>query len=358
MIKLQIKQTLLKGMENTNTVDKPTIGITIGDINGIGPEVIIKALADSRLLNYMTPVIYGSTKSLSFYKKAFKVDEFNYSQYKEDSPFNSRKVNVVNCWNEMINISVGEEAPEGGKSAFLALERAVEDYKKGLIDALVTGPINKNLIQGEQFRFPGHTEYLAEKFGARDSLMTMVSGSLKIGVVTGHIPLKDISAHLTKDKIKSKLNILLKSLKQDFGILKPRIAVLGVNPHAGENGLLGDEEEQVIAPAMEEFKNKGALVYGPYPADGFFGAGQFSKFDAILAMYHDQGLIPFKTLAFETGVNFTAGLPIIRTSPDHGAAYNIAGKDLADYTSMREAIYLAIDVYKKRKEIGMESANK
>lgn len=331
--------------------DKPIIGITIGDVNGIGPEVIIKALADHRLLNLFTPVIYGSTKALSFYKKAFNINEFNYSQSKVPGQFFPKKVNVINCWNEIFEIKPGEETVETGKSAFMALEKAVADYKKGIIDALVTAPISKKNIQNEQFKFPGHTEYLAEKFDAGDFLMMMVGASLRIGLATSHIPLKEVSNHLTKEKLTSKMMIMVNSLKSDFGIAKPKVAVLGLNPHAGEDGLLGNEENETLVPVINEFKAKGILAFGPFPADGFFGASQYHKFDGIIAMYHDQGLAPFKTLSFESGVNFTAGLSIVRTSPDHGTAYNIAGKNQADPDSMRSAIYLAIDILNKRKEI-------
>jgi 4-hydroxythreonine-4-phosphate dehydrogenase len=336
--------------EAARTEEKPIVGITIGDVNGIGPEVIIKTLADARLLNLLTPVIYGSTKALSFYKKHFNINEFNYSQAKNAGQFFHRKVNVINCWNEVFEIQAGEETPEAGRGTFQALEKAVSDYKAGYIHALVTAPISKNNIQSDQFKFPGHTEYLGEKFGAKDFLMMMVGSSLRVGIATGHIPLKDVSNELTHDKLMSKLLIMQKSLKNDFGIAKPKIAILGLNPHAGENGLLGSEEHMVIKPVINELKSKGILAFGPYPADGFFGVAHYNKFDGIMAMYHDQGLTPFKTLAFDTGVNYTAGLPIIRTSPDHGTAYNIAGKGEADPSSLREALFLAIDIYNMRKE--------
>ncbi|MBL3656408.1 4-hydroxythreonine-4-phosphate dehydrogenase PdxA [Fulvivirga sediminis] len=325
--------------------DKPRIGITIGDINGIGPEVIIKSLRDNRLLNYLTPVIYGSSKVLSFYKKTLKYEDFNFTQIKDDGKFQNRKINVVNCWNEMIEINTGEVTEGGGKSSFLALEKATQHLKQGLIDAIVTAPINKNNIQNDQFKFAGHTEYFTQKFGAKESLMFMATDNLKIGVVTGHLPLKDVSKKLTKELITQKLNIMESSLRNDFGIQKPKIALLGLNPHAGENGLLGKEDDHVIKPVINQFKSAGKLVFGPYPADGFFGKNDYTKFDAVLAMYHDQGLIPFKTLAFENGVNFTAGLPVIRTSPDHGTAYDIAGKNIASESSMLQAIYMAKDIY-------------
>ncbi|UII21089.1 4-hydroxythreonine-4-phosphate dehydrogenase PdxA [Fulvivirga ligni] len=338
--------------------DKARIGITLGDINGIGPEVTIKALRDNRLLNYITPVIYGSTKVLSYYRKALKIEDFNYTQVKDDGKFQSRKVNVINCWNEMIEIKTGEVTPEGGKASFNALEKATAHLKEGYIDALVTAPINKDNIQNDNFKFAGHTEYLTSKFGAEDSLMFMTTENLKIGVVTGHLPLKDVSKKLNKDLLLKKYSIMEQSLINDFGIMKPKIAILGLNPHAGENGLLGKEENELIIPVINKLKNEGKLVYGPFPADGFFGKNDYSKFDAVLAMYHDQGLIPFKTLAFENGVNFTAGLPIIRTSPDHGTAYDIAGKNIASASSMLHAIYMAKDIctiHEDRKEMAGES---
>lgn len=330
--------------------NKPKIGITVGDINGIGPEIIIKALADNRLLNYFVPVIYGSTKILSYYRKALHANDFNYSQVKEDGKFHFNKVNVVNCWDEMVDINAGEVTTEAGKASFLAIRKAAEDLMEKKIDAVVTAPINKNNIQSDDFKFPGHTEYFTEKFNAGDSLMFLTSGELRVGVVTGHIPINQVSKSITKEKVFSKLTIMEHSLRNDFGISKPRIAVLGLNPHAGEEGLIGNEEEKVLKPVIKSFQDKGHLVYGPFPADGFFGKGDYKKFNGILAMYHDQGLIPFKTLAFSTGVNFTAGLSVIRTSPDHGTAYDIAGQNKADEQSMREAIYSAFDIYKNRRE--------
>ncbi|MCA6073833.1 4-hydroxythreonine-4-phosphate dehydrogenase PdxA [Fulvivirga sedimenti] len=326
--------------------EKPVIGITLGDINGIGPEVVIKALADNRILNYMTPVIYGSTKVLAFYRKALNIENFNYSSFKNE--VQHKNINVVNCWDEMLPIEMGQVTESGGTSSFMALEQSVKDLNAGIIDAVVTAPINKHNIQRDEFRFAGHTEYFASAFGAQDSLMFMVSEDLRIGVVTGHIPLKDVSKKLTKGLISRKLKIMETSLREDFGIGKPKIAVLGLNPHAGEDGLLGTEDQEVIAPVIKEFKDKGKLVFGPFPADGFFGKGQYRNYDGILAMYHDQGLIPFKTIASQQGVNFTAGLPIIRTSPDHGTAYDLAGKNAANENSMRAAIFMAYDILKVR----------
>lgn len=334
---------------NDQPFQKPVLGISLGDINGIGPEVVIKALADDRMLKMITPVIYGSSKVLSYYRKAMRINEFTYHPIQEGDRAHTEKVNVVNCWQEMIEITMGQETAEGGRAAFLALQKATEHLQKGIIDGIVTAPINKNNIQTAEFQFPGHTEFFTETFKAKDSLMLLCSNDLRVGVVTGHIPLNKVSESLTAEKLRSKLLIFEKSLRQDFGIGKPRIAVLGLNPHAGESGLLGNEEQEVIIPVLNELKEKGKLLFGPFPADGFFGNGQFKKFDGILAMYHDQGLIPFKTLAFESGVNFTAGLTIVRTSPDHGTAYDICGKNLASEQSIREAIYLASDIIKKRR---------
>lgn len=332
-----------------HTLQKPVVGISLGDINGIGPEVVIKALADERILQMLTPVIYGSSKVLSYYRKALKYTDFNYHQLNEGDKAHPEKVNVMNCWQEMIEINMGQETSEGGRAALLALQKAAQHLQKGMIDGIVTAPINKNNIQSDEFRFPGHTEFFTETFGAKDSLMLLCSEGLRVGVVTGHIPLKEVSKQLTAEKLRSKLLILEKTLHKDFGIGKPRVAVLGLNPHAGEGGLLGNEEQELILPVIQELKEKGKLIFGPFPADGFFGTGQFKKFDGILAMYHDQGLIPFKTLAFESGVNYTAGLSIVRTSPDHGTAYDISGQGIASEQSIREAIYMACDIIRRRK---------
>ncbi|MGF1638875.1 MAG: 4-hydroxythreonine-4-phosphate dehydrogenase PdxA [Cyclobacteriaceae bacterium] len=334
--------------------ERPVIGITMGDINGIGPEVIIKALTNARLMEYITPVIYGSTKVLSYYRKAIDNEEFSYSQMRGFDQLSPRKVNVVNCWQDTLEIKAGEVTPEGGKSALLALTKSLDDLKDGHIEALVTGPINKHNMQSEEFSWVGHTEYITEKLGAKESLMMLTSKDMRVGVATGHMALKDVSSKLTRDVLTSKIRVFIQSLKNDFGIGKPKLAVLALNPHAGEEGLLGTEEVELIQPVIEEFKKKGNLVYGPFPADGFFGMLQYNKFDGVLAMYHDQGLVPFKTLAFETGVNFTAGLPKVRTSPDHGTAYNIAGKNVANEQSMREAIYLAADIVKQRRELQVQ----
>jgi len=334
-------------MEENN---KPTIAITIGDVNSIAPEVIIKALEDNRILKLMTPVVYGSGKILSYYRKALNIRDFNYFQLKKLEELNDKKLNVLNLWEETVNITMGQSTEEAGKYAFISIEKAVDDALAGNVDAIVTAPINKNNIQSDNFNFAGHTEYLAQKSEVKDSLMLLVDGDLRVGVVTGHIPIRDVANKVTAEKIDSKLDVLEKSLKQDFGIKKPKIAVLGLNPHAGDGGVIGNEEEDFIKPLIEKRKEKGKLVFGPFPADGFFGNQQYKNFDAVLAMYHDQGLIPFKTLAFSNGVNYTAGLPFVRTSPDHGTAYDLTGKGQADETSMRQALFLASDIIKNRKE--------
>jgi 4-hydroxythreonine-4-phosphate dehydrogenase len=325
----------------------PVIGISLGDFNGIGTEVTIKALADKRILNMMTPVIFGSSKVVSYYRKAIGADDFNFLAIKSLDEIAYGKVNVINCWKKVL-VEPGKVTDEAGEAAWISLKTATQALKNEQIDGIVTAPINKNNIQNEEFKFAGHTEYFATTFEAKEMLMTMVHDRFRVAVATGHIPLSEVSNQLTRELVRRKLQVLEVSLKQDFGILKPKVAVLGVNPHAGEEGLLGSEEQHIIRPVIEELKNKGKLIFGPYPADGFFGADAQHKFDGVLAMYHDQGLIPFKALAFEHGVNFTAGLPVVRTSPDHGTAYDIAGKGEASEVSMREALYLACDVIKHR----------
>lgn len=333
---------------------QPVIGISIGDINGIGPEVIIKALDDKRMMNQMTPIIYGSPKVLSFYRKELGYEQFNFMTIKDMDNIAYGKVNVITCWDDPLEVTPGKVTQAGGNAAWWSLKKAAEDLKAGLLDAIVTAPINKNNIQNEDFTFAGHTEFFTETFEAAESLMFLVQDEFRVGVVTGHIPLQAVSQQLTQDKIRRKLVIMENSLRYDFGKLKPRIAVLGLNPHAGEEGLLGPEEKETIQPVIQALKESGKLIFGPFPADGFFGAMLHQQFDAVLAMYHDQGLIPFKTLAFEKGVNFTAGLPVVRTSPDHGTAYDIAGKNQANAASMREALYLACDVLKNREENKVE----
>ena len=329
--------------------EKIKIGITHGDINVIGYEVIIKALMDPRILELCIPVVYGSPKVAAYHRKALNIDNFSFNTINTVEEASEKRANIINCVDEEIRVELGRSTTAAGESAFLALESAFKDLRDKKIHAIVTGPINKYNIQSENFPFNGHTEYLQAFFDAEEVLMLMVGNILKVGVVAGHIPMSQLATYITKDRILSKLRVLNHSLREDFGIRKPRIAVLALNPHAGDNGVIGNEEIETIIPAIEQAKNENILALGPYPADGFFGSGSFTKFDAILAMYHDQGLIPFKTLVADEGVNFTAGLPVIRTSPAHGTAYDIVGKDEAQCGSFLNALYLACDIYKNRK---------
>lgn len=333
------------------------IGISIGDINGIGPEVIIKAFSDPRILLDCTPVIYGSTKTLSYHKKLIENNDFAYQSCKTADEALNRKVNVVNVWDEDINFEIGKATEVGGQFAFKSLEAATQDLASGKIDVLVTAPISKEAMAKSGFQFPGHTEYLANMAGEDDALMLMVSGELRVALVTSHIALKDVSSTLTKEKIYQKIVAFEKSLKKDFGIIRPKIAVFGVNPHAGENGKMGTEELEQIIPAINQAKSENILAFGPFPADGFFGSNARMNYDGVLAMYHDQGLTAFKALAFEDGVNFTAGLPIVRTSPDHGTAYDIAGQNKASAQSFLSAIYLAMDIHANNQRIKEIYAN-
>jgi 4-hydroxythreonine-4-phosphate dehydrogenase len=328
--------------------NKPIIGISIGDINGISIEVTIKALKDARIHKIITPVIYAHGKALTYYRKLLNLDDFNFMQIKSITEVHHKKINVINVVEECPEIIPGVETAEAGKLALAALDCAIKDLKNQQIDALVTAPLNKNNINNPDRKFVGHTEYLTAAFGNNKSLMFMVTDDMRIGMVTGHIPLREVAENITTEKVHEKLEIMLKSLETDFGVKKPKVAVLGLNPHAGEEGLLGREEDEIIRPVIKEFKDKGALVFGPYPSDGFFGMMHQKKFDGVLAMYHDQGLIPFKALAFSTGVNFTAGLPVTRTSPDHGTAYNISGKNMAEEGSMRSALFQAYDIIVKK----------
>lgn len=330
--------------------NKIKIGISIGDVNGIGLEVILKTLSENRILDYCTPIVYGHTKVASYHRKALGLSDFNFNVITEPSLANPKKANIINCWEEDVKIELGVANETGGKYALLSLEKATEDLIKGDIDALVTAPINKHNIQSETFKFPGHTEYLMERSGSNDVLMFLLSEDIRVGVVTGHIPIADVPKSITADKIVKKLVMMNESLKKDFWIEKPKIAVLGLNPHAGDNGLLGTEEAEIIMPAIQQAFDRGVICFGPYPADGFFGKGSYKQFDAVLAMYHDQGLIPFKTIAFSTGVNYSAGLKIVRTSPDHGTGYDIAGKNLADPTSFIEALFAATHIVRNRRE--------
>ncbi len=327
---------------------KVKVGITHGDINGISYEVILKTLQESRILEMCTPVIYGSPKVAAYHRKVLNMEGLSINHVKSAHEASHNRVNIINCIDEEIRVELGKSTEAAGESSFMALERAVEDLHKGEIQILITAPINKENIQSDKFNFPGHTEYLANSFNVSDVVMLMVSRNMKVGVVTGHIPLGEVAQNITREKILSKLRVIARSLREDFAATNPRIAVLALNPHAGDNGLLGKEEQEIIIPAIEKARNEGITALGPFPADGFFGSGDFARFDAVLAMYHDQGLIPFKFSAFEEGVNYTAGLPVIRTSPSHGTAYNIAGEDKASPDSFREALYLAIDIHKNR----------
>ena len=330
---------------------RPVIGISLGDFNGIGPEVNLKSLQGNQLCRFLTPVIYGSQRVLNRYRQLLDMKDWQLHPTPDATELNTKLTNVITCFDDsQTAIEPGRVTGQAGQAAFACLQRAVDDLKAGHLNALVTAPINKHNIQSEAFAFPGHTEYLASQFQAREVLMLMVAEGLRVGVVTGHVPLGEVQQRITTEAVSRKLTALLHSLQYDFGISRPRVALLGLNPHAGENGLLGSEENNVLIPVIEQFTKKGELVFGPYPADGFFGMQHWQKFDAVLAMYHDQGLMPFKMLAFDDGVNFTAGLPVVRTSPDHGTAYDIAGKNLADAGSMLQALYTAADIYRNRSE--------
>ncbi|MFV0344828.1 MAG: 4-hydroxythreonine-4-phosphate dehydrogenase PdxA [Bacteroidales bacterium] len=327
---------------------KIRVGITPGDINGIGYEVVLKTLEDTRLLELCTPIIYGSSKVASYFKDVLDYKQIYINSINSANYSDSNKINLVNVNDATIKVELGKMTEDGGKASFESLESAVSDLKSGLIDVVVTAPISKENIQRSGFKYSGHTEYFADSFGSRSFTMLMVSNSLKIGFVTSHVPLKDVSELISKDLIKEKLQILSDTLLRDFAKRKGRIAVLSLNPHCGENGVLGSEEQEIIIPAIKEAANMGINVHGPYAADGFFGSAVYKKFDAVLAMYHDQGLPVFKLLDFESGVNYTAGLEIIRTSPVHGTAFDKAGKNEADESSFRSALYLAIDIHRNR----------
>ena len=329
--------------------NKIVVGITHGDLNGIGYEVILKTLSDSRILDSIIPVIYGSAKVAAYHRKNIDVPSINLNIINSTKEINSKRINIINCTEAEVKVEYGRSTEEAGKLAYIALEKATEDLKTGGIDVLVTAPINKKNIQSENFDFPGHTEYLESKFGEKsDALMLMINDLMRVAVVTGHIPIDQVAASLSEELILQKLQILNKSLKRDFRITRPRIAVLGLNPHAGDEGVIGEQEITIIKPAIERANKEGLICVGPFPADGFFGSGNFKKYDAVLAMYHDQGLIPFKTLSMDSGVNYTAGLEMIRTSPSHGTAYDLAGKNLASEDSFREAIYMACDIFTTR----------
>ncbi|HPD94373.1 MAG: 4-hydroxythreonine-4-phosphate dehydrogenase PdxA [Bacteroidales bacterium] len=330
--------------------EKIKVGITQGDINGIGYEVIIKTLMDSRVMDFCTPIVYGSPKVAAYHRKALNVENFSLNHIKDISEANPKRANIINCMDDEVRVELGKSTEYGGQGSLLALKAATADLKEGKIDVLVTGPINKANIQSENFSFPGHTEYLANEFGAKDVLMLLVSDTLRVGVVTGHVPISKVPSLITVEAILTKLRLLNKTMVEDFGVSKPKIAVLGLNPHAGDKGVIGEEETNVIIPAIKQANDEDIVALGPYPADGFFGSDSFTKFDAVLAMYHDQGLIPFKVINFETGVNYTAGLPVVRTSPDHGTAYDLAGQNIASPNSFRHALYLAVDIYRNRQK--------
>ena len=337
--------------------NKPVIGISVGDINGIGIELIIKTLGDSRILDICTPVIFGNNKVINFYRKTLPEINLNFTAIKETGRVNHKQLNLYSCWEEDVNINPGILNEIGGKYAVKSLVAAMQALKEGKIDGLVTAPLHKKNIQSEEFKFTGHTPYLKNFFNAADVAMFMVAENMRIALLTEHVPVKDIAGSITRENIISKLNTVNNSLKRDFGIVKPRIAVLGLNPHAGDEGLIGKEEEEIIKPAIKEAKQRDIFCFGPYSADAFFARGQYEKFDGVLALYHDQGLIPFKSLAIGEGINFTAGLPVVRTSPDHGVAFDIAGKGQADEASFREAIYRCIDIINTRKEYDEQRKN-
>ncbi|TYB78684.1 4-hydroxythreonine-4-phosphate dehydrogenase PdxA [Bizionia myxarmorum] len=324
------------------------VGISIGDLNGIGGEIVLKTLEDVRILEFFTPVIFASVKTITFLKTHFELD-INFNGINSLDQIITGKINVFNVWNDRVNINFGQEDPVIGEFAIKSLFAATKALKEDAIDVLVTAPINKHTIQSEDFKFPGHTDYLAQELGG-DSLMFMICNELRVGLLTDHVPVKDIASHITPELIESKVNTVYKSLQKDFNIRRPKIAVLGINPHTGDNGVIGNEDDEIMRPTLKALNEKGKLVYGPYAADSFFGSGNYKNFDAIIASYHDQGLIPFKTLSFGNGVNYTAGLSKIRTSPDHGTAFEIAGKGEANINSFKEAVFLALKLYHNRME--------
>jgi 4-hydroxythreonine-4-phosphate dehydrogenase len=342
----------------THHTNKPVIGITVGDINSIGAEIIIKTFADNRMLEFCTPVIFASNKTVNFYRKLMNENNFNYQSLKEFSRLNHKQVNVFNCWEEEVQITPGVLNEIGGKYAARSLTVAIECLREGNIDGLVTAPIHKKNIQGHNFEYTGHTPYLRDAFGAKDVLMFMTAENMRVGLLTEHVPVAEVSKYVKKDNIIAKLQMMKESLVKDFGIDAPRIAVLGLNPHAGDDGLIGDEELKEIIPAIKQAKNnEDILAFGPYSADAFFARQMYTQFDGVLAMYHDQGLIPFKSLATGEGINYTAGLPIVRTSPDHGTAFDIAGKNLADPSSFRQAIFSCLEIIEQREQYAIATAN-
>ena len=335
--------------------EKIIVGISIGDYNGIGSEIILKTFEDARMLEFCTPVIFASVKLMSFFKKEYNM-EINFHGIERMEDVVHKKINVLNVWKEPIEVHFGKEEAKAGEFAIASLKAAVEALKKDTIDVLVTAPINKSNVQSKSFNFPGHTDYLAKELGG-NSLMFMISEDLKVGLLTDHVAVKDVSNTITRELIEKKINTIHKTLIEDFGIIRPKIAVLGINPHTGDNGVIGDEDDTILRPTLENIKNNGKIVFGPYAADSFFGSGNYKNFDAIVASYHDQGLIPFKTLSFGQGVNFTAGLSKVRTSPDHGTAYEIAGKNQANESSFKEAVFTAIQIFRNRSEYEIYAQN-
>ena len=337
--------------------DKPVLGITTGDLNGIGPEIIIKTFSDNRFLDMCIPVIFASNKLVNYYRKIAAEHPLNFTSTKDLTKLNPKQVNVFNCWEDEVPIQPGALTETGGKYAVRSLMVAAQCLKDGQLDAIVTAPIHKANTQLPDFPYTGHTPFFKEKFGAKDVLMLLFSHDLRLGLVTEHIPVSKVASAISKELILSKLQLLRETLIKDFGIDKPKIAVLGLNPHAGDDGQIGNEEQTIIRPAIEQMQQQGHVVHGPYSADAFFARHSFNQFDAVLAMYHDQGLIPFKTITQGEGVNYTAGLPIVRTSPDHGTAFDIAGKDIADPSSFREAVFQALDLLKQRRIYAENTAN-
>ena len=331
------------------TTNLPKIGLTQGDINGIGYEVILKVLSDSRIFDAFTPIVYGQSKVFSYYKKNFGMEEMSYAVIRDASQAQPKRINIINHTDEELKLEPGFSTPVAGKASFAALKMATNDLRNGLIDAMVTAPINKSNIISEQFKFKGQTDYIKSFFPENEYITLLVNHQMRVGFVTNHLPLKEVPGAITKDLIIKKLKLMNASLVKDFNIVAPKIAVLGLNPHAGDNNIMGSEERDIIKPAMEVAKEQGIMAFGPFPADGFFGSDAWRKYDGILSMYHDQGLTPFRVLAVDGGVSFTAGLPVVRTSTTHGTGYDIANKNIADPDAMRHAIYLAIDILNNRR---------
>lgn len=338
-------------------MEKPKIGITVGDLNGIGLETIIKVFSDTRMLDFCTPVIFGSNKVVNFYRKTLPEHQMNFSAIKNLDQLNPKQVNIFNCWEEEVQITPGELTDTAGKYAVRSLQVATLSLKEGSIDAMVTAPIHKKNTQTPDFQFTGHTPYLRSEFNVKDVVMMLYAGNFRVALITEHLPVSEVSRHITQDLIVSRVMMIKESLQKDLGIDAPKIAVLGLNPHAGDNGLIGKEEETIIKPAIDILQQKGHHIFGPYSADGFFAHNMQSKFDVVVAMYHDQGLIPFKSLSASDGVNYTIGLPVVRTSPDHGTAFDIAGKGVANEDSLREAVFEAINILKNRSGHAERTAN-